>query len=907
MPLQPGTTLGPYEILSAIGAGGMGEVYKARDTRLDRTVAIKVLPEHVASDPDLKQRFEREAKTISSLNHPHICTLHDIGSQEGVDFLVMEYLEGDTLAQRLEKGALPLDQALTVAIEIADALDKAHRQGITHRDLKPGNIMLTTAGAKLLDFGLAKLKPGHDAPVGVSAPTVSAGLTGEGAILGTLQYMAPEQLEGQEADARTDIFAFGAVVYEMVTGEKTFAGKSQASLIAAILERDPAAMSAAQPLTPSALDRIIQKCLAKDPEERWHSTHDLHDELQWITERDPATVSQSDEAVPAQPAARRPTLAFAVGLAAVAAVVAGLGVWGVTRSEPVDARPVRFGISVPPPAQLQVALDSSDVAISPDGHLVAYFTGNGALLYQPSQLLLRSLSDFTPTTLASGSPLYNPFFSPDGGWVGFYDLRDLELRRVSVQGGSAVPIADLDGAMRGASWGEDDMIVFATRSGLWRVAASGGVPERLTTPDGAQGELGHFWPEILPGGRAVLFTVIATLIDDSQIEVLSLATGERTVLVRGGFHGRYAPTGHVLYGVGTTVRAVRFDLDRLEVTGGPVAVVDEVLTKQSGVADFSLSANGSLVYVSGTAAAGDTRTLVWVDRDGREEAVPAPPAPYASPRISPDGRSVALVVEDGRTADVMVYDLERDTPSPLTFDPGQDRSPLWSPDGQRVVFSSNRDGTPNVYTKAADGTGQAERLTTSDKPHVPMSWSADGQSLVLTELVDAQGDLTLFSLDAEPRFEALVATDATEAFAQVSPDGRWMAYVSDESGQFEVYVRPFPNVDDARWRISRDGGLFPAWAPDGRELFFRSTASTDLMGVTVETDPTFAAGNPEVVLVAPNSVGRPLHGRSWDVSPDGERFLFVRERTPEDAPGDEPHLVFVEHWFEELTARVPTN
>ena len=587
MPLNPGTSLGPYEIQAPLGAGGMGEVYQARDTRLDRTVAIKVLPEHVAADPDLKQRFEREARTVAALNHPHICTLFDIGREGETDFLVMEYLDGETLAQRLDTGALPLDQALQIAIQIADALDKAHRQGIVHRDLKPGNIMLTKAGAKLLDFGLAKLKP-IGGEVGVTGlPTQSAGLTGEGSILGTLQYMAPEQLEGEEADSRTDIFAFGAVVYEMVTGKKTFAGKSQASLIAAILERDPAAMSAAQPLTPSALDRIIRKCLAKDPDARWHSTHDLHDELRWITDRDSSPARPSEDVPPAQPAAWRQALPVAIGLSAVAAVVAGAAVWSVTRSEPSARRPVRFEISVPPPAQLRIATDSSDVAISPDGHLVAYLTGNGAQPYQPSQLLLRSLSDFTPTTLAGGAPLNHPFFSPDGAWVGFYDVLDLELRRVSVQGGSAVPIAELDGAMRGASWGEDGMIVFATRSGLWRVATSGGDPERLTTPDTARGEVGHFWPEILPGGRAVLFTVIALPTDDSQIEVLSLATGERTVLVRGGFHGRYAPSGHLLYGVGTTVRAVRFDLDRLEVTGGPVAVVDEVLTKRSGVADFS--------------------------------------------------------------------------------------------------------------------------------------------------------------------------------------------------------------------------------------------------------------------------------------------------------------------------------
>ena len=432
MPLQPGTTLGPYEILSPIGAGGMGEVYKARDTRLDRTVAIKVLPAHVASDPDLKRRFEREAKTISSLNHPHICTLHDIGSQDGIDFLVMEYLEGDTLAQRLEKGALPLDQALKVAIEIADALDKAHRQGITHRDLKPGNIMLTKAGAKLLDFGLAKLKPGHDAPVGVSAPTVSAGLTGEGAILGTLQYMAPEQLEGKEADARTDIFAFGALVYEMATGQKAFSGDSQASLIAAILEHEPVAMSTLQTMTPPALDYVVKTCLAKDPDERWQSAGDVGRQVKGIIEGGSQPSGSVPVATP-QPARWRPTLGVAVAVSVVVAVITGLAVWSLVR--PASGLVVRSVISPAPEAPLKIASNSGDVAISPDGRRVAYIAvGDGE-----EYLQIKRLDQLTATTLATGQLLLVPFFSPDGEWIGYWDFFE-GFKKVSVDGGLVVPI-----------------------------------------------------------------------------------------------------------------------------------------------------------------------------------------------------------------------------------------------------------------------------------------------------------------------------------------------------------------------------------------------------------------------------------------------------------------------------------
>ena len=540
MPLQSGTALGPYEILSPIGAGGMGEVYKARDTRLDRTVAIKVLPEHVAADPDLKQRFEREAKTISSLNHPHICTLYDIGCQDGIDFLVMEYLEGDTLAQRLEKGALPLDQALTVAIEIADALDKAHRQGITHRDLKPGNIMLTTAGAKLLDFGLAKLKPGHDAPVGVSAPTVSAGLTSEGAILGTLQYMAPEQLEGKEADARTDIFAFGALVYEMATGQRAFTGDSQASLIAAIMTGDPPRISSLEPMSPPALEQIVKTCLAKDPDERWQTAGDVGRQVKWIIEggSQPSVAVTTPVVAAAQLGVWPRPVPLTVAAVALVAIT-GLAVWTAMRPGPPIPRPVtRTMLTLPPgePLRLLNPFDT-DVAISPDGtHVVYAGTRDG----QP-QLYVRALDQLEATALTGfSSQPRNPFLSPDGNWVGFFDgVR--ALQRVSIRGGPPIPIAEVIGPPRGASWGADDTIVFATGhigTGLWRVASGGGgEPEVLTTPDTDRGERDHLWPEILPGGQAVLFTILPQgAIENAQIAVLSLERGTYEVVLPGGSH-----------------------------------------------------------------------------------------------------------------------------------------------------------------------------------------------------------------------------------------------------------------------------------------------------------------------------------------------------------------------------------
>ena len=507
MPLQPGTTLGPYEILSPIGAGGMGEVYKARDTRLDRTVAIKVLPEHVAADPDLKQRFEREAKTISSLNHPHICTLYDIGSQDGIDFLVMEYLEGDTLAQRLEKGALPLDQALTVAIEIADALDKAHRQGITHRDLKPGNIMLTTAGAKLLDFGLAKLKPVEAAGGLTAMPTQSAGLTGEGAILGTLQYMAPEQLEGKEADARTDIFAFGTTLYEMVTGRRAFEGQSQASLISAIMSGDPQPMSSLQVMSPPALDQIVKTCLVKDPEGRWQTAGDIGRQVQWVTESgsQPSITLPVATAAPQRARWRRLIPLVVAGL--VGGIIIGIAVWSLTRPAPPAPQPLaQFVITTPADGPLRMSFGSPDVAISPDGTRIVYLSAATGVNVG-RQLYLRRLDELTPTPLRGSEAGSVPFFSPDGQQVGFRDTRDDTLKKVSVLGGPPVTICDL-GNPRGMSWGPDDMIVFATATskGLMRVLAVGGEPEVLTTVDPEQGETDHYWPEVLPNGRGVLFT-----------------------------------------------------------------------------------------------------------------------------------------------------------------------------------------------------------------------------------------------------------------------------------------------------------------------------------------------------------------------------------------------------------------
>ena len=810
MPLSAGDRVGPYEITAKIGEGGMGEVWQARDTKLDRDVALKVLPEAFTSDPDRLARFEREAKVLASLNHPNIGSIYGLEEAEGVKALVLELVEGPTLADRISQGPIPLDDALPIAKQIAEALEAAHEAGVIHRDLKPANIKVREDGTvKVLDFGLAKaLDPNPEGDPSQS-PTLTAAATQMGVILGTAAYMSPEQAAGQTSDKRSDAWSFGVVLYEMLTGQRLFTGETVSHVLAKVLDRE-LDLSALTTSTPPPIRRLLRRCLERKPKRR---LGDLGEALSHLEEaRAPVDDAPSAVAlVPAvgQPAGWRQALPWALGTLIVGSLIAGLAVWSVM--QPESARLVRFAVAHDEALPLFMALVSPDVAIAPDGEHIAYLTGSVGL--GAEQLHVRPLDQLTSEILVAEGELNSPFFSPDSQSVGFYDRRvnPPVLQRVSVRGGPTSTICDLRGDLRGASWGADGSIVFASSditSGLWRVAAVGGEPEQLTTPDPEQGAVDHLWPEILPGGEAVLFTIRADPIEDSQIAVLSLETGEVKVIGPGSYP-RYVPTGHVVYGVQGNLWAVAFDLNRLETVGDPVPVQEGVLTKASGTANFSVSENGSLIYVPGVAVAGDARTLVWVDREGREEALMAPPAPYESPRVSPDGRYVAVEVRDPDNSDVMVYDLQRDTPTRLTFDPGQDRHPLWSPDGQRVVFGSARAGTMNIYSRAADGTGPAERLTTSDSIQLPQSWSADGQSLVIMDISGGQTDLNVISLGAESRTEELTQTEFNEVYAEVSPDGRWIAYMSDESGQFEVYVRPFPNVDDGRWQISRDYGLSP--------------------------------------------------------------------------------------------------
>jgi Tol biopolymer transport system component/predicted Ser/Thr protein kinase len=885
MAILPGTRLGPYEITSAIGAGGMGEVYRARDARLNRDVAIKVLPAHLADKPELRERFEREARTIASLNHPHICTLHDIGHQDGTDFLVMEYLEGETLAQRLLKGPLPLERVLQYAIEIADALDKAHRKGITHRDLKPGNIMLTKSGAKLLDFGLAKLRQEAAPATPLSQLPTADAITAQGTILGTLQYMAPEQLEGKEADARTDIFAFGAVVYEMATGKKAFEGKTSASVMAKILEIDPPPMSSLQPMTPPQLDRVVKKCLAKEPDQRWQSATDLCGELKWIAEGGSQIGTLPAAPVKGFRAIGRRPLIVGLGALLLGLAIASVATWNL---KPTAPRPVsRLSIDLPAAAQL-AGIREHTLAISPDGSRLVYVATQGGT----QQLYLRDLNNQEARPIPGTDGAITPFFSPDGQWLGFF--AGGKLKKVSINGGAAITLCDAARAY-GASWSRQGTIVFGISAGgpLMQVSDAGGTPQLLTHVE--KGETAHFWPEFLPDGKAVLFTAVSP----SRVAVYSLETGERRDLIQGAIAPHYLPSGYLVYAeLGGNLMAVPFDAQRLRVTGAAVPVAQGVLVNAvNGAAQYSISDTGSLVYVPASPGAAQS-VLVWVDRKGVEQPLRAPPHVYWFPRLSPDRQRVAVTI-DGQQ--IWLYDLRRDTLTRWTFGGTNNRTGIWTPDGKRIAFLSNKDGPQNIYWQRADGSGGLERLTTNPYLEAPSSWSPDGRALAFLQVSSGPTGFDIWVLrmgDHEAR--PFLQTPFTETAPVFSPDAHWLAYMSNESGRNEIYVQPYPGPG-GKYQISTDGGTEPVWNPKGGELFYRQ--GDKMMAVEVTTQPKFSAGEPRMLFEGPY-LPTPQTFANHDVSADGQRFLMLK---PTGQAQASTQINVVLNWTEELERLVPTK
>jgi eukaryotic-like serine/threonine-protein kinase len=888
MAILPGQRLGPFEILARAGEGGMGEVYRARDSRLDRIVAIKVLPAHLADRSELRERFDREARTIAGLNHPHICTLYDTGHQDGTDFLVMEYLEGETLADRLSRGPLPIEQVLQFAIEMADALDKAHRKGVTHRDLKPGNIMLTKSGAKLMDFGLAKLRQDDRPATSISQlPTQQDAITAEGAIVGTLRYMAPEQLEGKEVDARTDIFAFGAVVYEMATGKRAFEGKSQASIIGSIMSSEPAPMSSLQPMTPPALDRVVKKCLAKDPENRWQSAKDLADELNWIAgASEAATVPVQ---APQHTKKHWQSPAF-LGLAAMSvAVAAAVAVWYLKPAAPLPV--TRTVIALPLDEQLAGTTQPA-VALSHDGKQLAYVaTRNGG----PPQLFLRALDGLDSRPIPGTDGAASPFFSPDDQWLGFFQSGP--LKKISVNGGASVNLANI-GNPRGASWNTPGTIIFAPESNIsiQQISDQGGAIQPLFQL--ASGEVSQRYPDVLPGGKSVLFATLGIGNQNPGVAVQQIGTGKRKNLVQNAVSPRYAPSGHLLYVQGTTLMAVPFDPDRLEIRGAAVPAAEGIsLTTNTGGAQYSFSSTGTLLYVSGGVAAAQRR-LVWVNRNGTEQVLAAAPGDYDNPRISPDGHRVAL--EFG--SQIWIYDLSRDTLSKFTFEGSTNADPAWTPDGKRISFRSNKDGYTDIYWQLADGSGGLERLTSNQFVKIPKSWSPDGRLLAYHENNPVtKKDIWVLQL-TDNKAQPFLRTPFNEGAPVFSPDGRWLAYMSDESGRMEIYVQPYPGPG-GKWQISTDGGSEPAWNHNARELFYRN--ANKMMAVDVTTQPSFSAGKPKVLFEGVYlSVAPGLTNTAYDVSADGQRFLMVKET---GRAVSSTQINVVQNWFEELKRRAPAE
>jgi Tol biopolymer transport system component len=870
MPLVSGTKLGPYEIQSPLGAGGMGEVYRARDTRLERSVAIKVLPAVLSSDAERKQRFEREARTISSLNHPNICALYDVGSQDGLEYLVLEYVEGETLEKRLEKGPLPTELLLRHALEIADALEKAHRNGVIHRDLKPANIMLTKSGAKLLDFGLAKWSAaGASQEETLKTLTAAATkLTEQGTIVGTFRYMAPEQLEGKEADARTDIFALGEVLYEMVTARAAFAGKTKASLIAAILSAEPALISTLQPMTPPALERLVRGCLEKDPDERWQTAHDVKLQLRAIAE------GGSQSGLPPPVSARRKIrerLGWAA--AAVAALLAAVFALGYFQRAPSEARAIRAYIK--PMANSSFVFAGSGAggfALSPDGRHLAYVatTPEGKVL-----LWVRPLDSLQPQPLAGTEGAAFPFWSPDSRFVGFF--AGGKLKKIEASGGPPLTLCDA-ATGRGGTWNREGAILFTPSVGspVHRISAAGGAATPVTALDASKNEASHRWPYFLPDGRHFLYVAGSAFTPrespTNSILVGSLDSKESKLLLHTHANAIYT-SEHILFVRQNTLMAQPFDAKRLELTGEAFPIADPVQEDEGrflGV--FSASENGVLTYVEG--ASGPDRQLVWVDRSGKKLGeVPGADA-YDDPQISPDGKRLSFTLETS-LYDIWVYDIARGVKTRLTFGSSSSQANqggLWSPDGRQIAYSCTRPAKFGICLRPSDGSGKEEVIHPgNEQPRYPTDWSPDGKVLTYYESGLGTREIWMLPLTGERKPYPFLQSQFSQLGALFSPDGKWVAYFSIESGRPEIYVVPFPGPG-GKWQVSTGGGTWPRWRRDGKEIFYLSPDNKVMAAEVKPSGSSFEIGTVRALFeTRPYRAG----GAPFDVTADGQRFIVL--------------------------------
>jgi len=888
MTLSSGTKLGPYEIVTPLGAGGMGEVYRARDTRLNRTVAVKIIPSHLSSSPEARQRFEREARAISALNHPNICTLFDVGHQDGIYFIVMEFLEGETLGDRLLKGPLPAEKVLKYGQETCAGLESAHKSGVVHRDLKPANIMLTKAGVKLMDFGLAK---STSSPVpsssGLTASFNSAGkppLTAEGTLLGTFQYMSPEQVEGKEADARSDIFALGAVLYEMTTGKRAFEGKTTPSVIAAVMASEPQPISAIQPLSPPALDRVIKTCLAKDPDHRFQNVHDISLQLKWIAE------GGSQAGVPAPVSVRRKTREYlAWGLTAVA-LLAALAVGFIYfRNSAPEAHAVRFTIPPPDNAAFMVLGTIGAPQLSPDGRSVVFVAGSGGV----TQLWVRPLASFKPYVLAGTDGAHGVFWSPDGRNLAFFAQG--KLKRIAISGGPAVSICDVDQG-RGGSWNRQDTVIFAKFPGeIYQVPASGGQPKQVTRLDASRGETSHRWPFFFPDGNHFFYMAgaLGLASDENLIKIGSLDGKTDRVLFHASSPVAY-DSGYLLFVANKTLMARPFDPGNLDFSGDPVTIAEDALYEPMySNAVFSASGAGVLLYMTGNAA--NDMQLEVLDASGKSLGKLGEPGRIFNPRISPDANTVAFSLIDPNTgkADIWTQDLSSGNLTRITRDPRASANPVWSRNGSSIFYGSIRvSNKPAIFMMPSSGMGTEQKVWDPDPGNTgwPDDVTPDSQALVLDERSpDGKTRVALLALEPHAQTTPIFQTPGANVFdARLSSDGHWIAYESDESGKREVYVSSFPSPT-GRLQVSSAGGRIPEWRKDGKELYYRDVAGY-LIAVELET----RNNRMQVVRRRPLFRIQKLTN-GYDVFPDGKRFLNTIPTNDIPAP-----LSLVLNWTADL-------